>query len=1089
MDSGYSGLSALIERTRREWKRSRVIEGILLLCAFVVCSLVLAFVLDNVLHLSFGVRLAVLAVFAVAWVAVFARRVAAPWIRRMSDEAVAVAIERKYPALDNRLINTVQLSNEELDAFGRFFARKVAEEAEMLSAGCEARVVAGRGRIRKFAVWTAAVLFVAGAYFALFPEYFTNAALRYALVAGDVPPLTDTKLFVEPGDADVPLGGTLVVRARVGGVMPDGATILTAGAGETSFKMAFDGAEFCHKMENITAPFSYSVTAGDAKTRMYRVRVIPLPVITAIRMETEYPGYMGRPKETSDKNTGDIEAPAGSVVNVFASASKDLAVVKYLGDGAETRLPASGRSFAVKVRVTGDSTYGFYLKDTDGRETLEPIRYKITALEDKPPAVEITAPGKDLSVSEAREIVVNFRAMDDFSIRSAELVANKKGGTGETVVKRWDDFPSPAVSVAQGCAWKPDAATGDEFTYYLRVWDGCSEPAHVVESRRFVLRVVAPEKAQGDLAGELAGLRERLLKLIALQKDAKTAAEAIIRAAERGVRGKPNKKMQQEYGDLKLKQAKVLADGLDIANSIKGSDEISALVRKELLALSADEMPRAVKLVDSLVKVQDPDERARTAGDLVGVQGLIIDRLTKLLAPLEAAIKKIEKALAAGEKLGDKDLAAPDEKAVLKKVAEGLKEFISRQKEIIETTRELEKKPMEDFTDADKAKLEEITSLEKDLGKFLEDLKDDLAQLPEQDMTDSSMAKELVEIYSEVEKAADALTKKKVEIAVPHEDAGLELAQDLENNLERWLPTTADYQKWVMEDPGTQQDTEVPLTDLPDELEDMIGDLMAEEEQLSEDAEDLSSKWMDSIDQGAGWEASDGPISNMSAKGVTGNQLPNSQEVGGRSGEGRTGRSSGQHVEETATGKGGRATPTRVTPDPYEKGQVKDSSKDDPGGATGGGKVSGGGEKGLFGQVPPELKGEMGRMSGKQADIRQKAERLAHGLGKLNYPAGDLGKVIILMKEQEDALKNMNLPAFQSKQKVLLETMKDAGNVVTTEARARSEKAASVPKYLREELMNAKSQDAPEGYRKLVGEYFRALSGEKDSAPPAGEKK
>ena len=73
---------------------------------------------------------------------------------------------------------------------------------------------------------------------------------------------------------------------------------------------------------------------------------------------------------------------------------------------------------------------------------------------------------------------------------------------------------------------------------------------------------------------------------------------------------------------------------------------------------------------------------------------------------------------------------------------------------------------------------------------------------------------------------------------------------------------------------------------------------------MTEDVEDVTSSWLDSIDKGAGWDAADGPISSMSAKGVTGNLLPNQQEIGGRSGEGRTGRSSGQMVEETARRQG-----------------------------------------------------------------------------------------------------------------------------------------------------------------------------------------
>ena len=44
-----------------------------------------------------------------------------------------------------------------------------------------------------------------------------------------------------------------------------------------------------------------------------------------------------------------------------------------------------------------------------------------------------------------------------------------------------------------------------------------------------------------------------------------------------------------------------------------------------------------------------------------------------------------------------------------------------------------------------------------------------------------------------------------------------------------------------------------------------------------DEAEDVSSSAIDSLDKGAGWDAIDGPISDNSAKGVTGNRLPNDQ--------------------------------------------------------------------------------------------------------------------------------------------------------------------------------------------------------------------
>ena len=139
----------------------------------------------------------------------------------------------------------------------------------------------------------------------------------------------------------------------------------------------------------------------------------------------------------------------------------------------------------------------------------------------------------------------------------------------------------------------------------------------------------------------------------------------------------------------------------------------------------------------------------------------------------------------------------------------------------------------------------------------------------------------------------------------------------------------------------------------------------------------------------------DGPISNMSAKGVTGNRLPNSSEIGGRSGEGRQGKASGEFVGDEAVGKGGRNTPSRLTPDPYVKGQIKDHSKDSVGGATGGGKESGQGGEGLEGPVPKSpSQRDLQRLAGKQAGLRNKAEGVDLKFQVANFQHTDLEKMI-----------------------------------------------------------------------------------------------
>ena len=91
---------------------------------------------------------------------------------------------------------------------------------------------------------------------------------------------------------------------------------------------------------------------------------------------------------------------------------------------------------------------------------------------------------------------------------------------------------------------------------------------------------------------------------------------------------------------------------------------------------------------------------------------------------------------------------------------------------------------------------------------------------------------------------------------------------------------------------------------------------------------ELTPKSHRSLSRAAVQGALNGPISNFSAKGKTGNTLPDGSDVTGRSGEGRTGKSHGELVEDTARGNlGGRKTPTRITKEPFEQQYVKEQKR------------------------------------------------------------------------------------------------------------------------------------------------------------------
>lgn len=399
-----------------------------------------------------------------------------------------------------------------------------------------------------------------------------------------------------------------------------------------------------------------------------------------------------------------------------------------------------------------------------------------------------------------------------------------------------------------------------------------------------------------------------------------------------------------------------------------------------------------------------------------------------------------------------------------------LEKFIEEQKKVVEAAKKLGKIR----NAADSSELQNIAEQEKKWAEMFQKLVNDLNKLAQQTQGKFTLADEFVEMISHLQAASDAITRgKPVTIPIQESQMGLELAKELVANLERWLAEAPDSIKWDHQEPS--KPTTAPEAELPSELEDIIGDLIEQVEDMTEEIEDITSSWMDSLDKGAGWMAMDGSISNMSAKGITGNVLPNQQEIGGRSGEGRTGRSYGEMVEKTAQGKGGRQTPARLTPDNIEPGQVQDSSPENQIGPTGGGKMSGWGPMGLKGPVQ-DLSFKYAEMADKQAKLIEKAEKLERELKILNVYNPQLERAISSMKQFSIQLKEGRYNNLLTTNQMVVSNLKQAQQILTHQAIVRVENSEKVEKK-KKELGSMWDEKIPAGYEEIVRKYYESISG------------
>ena len=274
------------------------------------------------------------------------------------------------------------------------------------------------------------------------------------------------------------------------------------------------------------------------------------------------------------------------------------------------------------------------------------------------------------------------------------------------------------------------------------------------------------------------------------------------------------------------------------------------------------------------------------------------------------------------------------------------------------------------------------------------------------------------------------------------------------------------------------------MAELPTELEELIGELAEEEEDLMAEADDVSASAGDSGDKGTRGSAADGPNSDNGAKGVTGNRLPSAGEIGGRLGETRDSESGSEFVGGEAGTRDGRDTPDQLTPDPYVKGQSKDQETGEANGI-GSGKENGLGNEGREGPAPPARFRELARLADRQEALREKATGVDLKFQVHGYHHADLEKLIALMSQVQLDLAAGRYQNVLRQRKVLAGGLEDIKQYLKGEFQVRQDATANLPADIQKQLLGAMQDVSPAGWEEINQDYFRRLSGNGSDASGA----
>ena len=1089
--------TAALAEAARALRLALVLHGLVRWAVISGGCLLALLIVDEMLHLPQALRLPLAVVLGGYVLIDFYRRVWRPSRRPLSPARAARLLEMDRGIGGNLLINAHQFEHNFNDPRVMPFVSAIVNPSRSVLGQIEPSSLWLTAPLQKWFIGLLLVVVGWGLIVFAFPHYVATGMQRIFMPLADIPPVGNWNITVTPNSRVQLVEGdrldiTAHLQSQLGLKTPppvpqivwqdSDASAESSNGEHAAMAPTSDPNVYVFSFSSVTRSFRFHVATDDSLSISVPVDVAPLPQLKGSTFAITPPAYTGLKPSTQPGPPETLEVPAGSTVTARVELAPQSPGMTWRTDKETTPLTADGAGWTFTQTVNDSSAYDLLTALAGTNQPRVLGRGQITATPDRPPQVDFVADNRNIAANPGGTLPVTIKATDDYGVASITLrIAPGDDATNVRELKAWNYMgppgqpaPTPETFTVQ---LDPSIFTpGSSFLLTAQAAD-FSPAGQKTISRPIVVRVAGVQDMavpQGDPLEKLFGL---LRDAIAAQTRANGTTDGLRLHLAEAI---SNNDLPQHFSSMTDTQRETQVTGLQALDEANHHDEAKAY-QSRIDALVNGEMDLALGQIKGLGDAHDSDTLDAALAPLQKRQSYILNELISLLGQM--ASDRAQAAVLAAKKPAPATAPLTTTEA-MGKLKEELKNFNTEQKRIVDASKAFHGNP-EDLTGDQQEAIGKLARDEAKQAQFFQEKLTDLSKLALQDFGDGKVVADTNEVYQEVQKASKALYAKRAEIAVPGETAALEKASELQQNLERWLPTTPDNTKWNMEEPAGSGQQDVPLAELPKQLDDLIGDLLHKEQEMDPDKDDPSSSIMDSMDKGAGWGASDGPMSNMSAKGVTGNQLPNNNEENGRSGEGRNGKSDGEMVGNTAVGKGGNETPTRMTSTPFENGSVADQSKGTKGGATGGGKLAGFGEDGLRGPMPPAVQQRVRMLAMQQSKLRQQAESLALQLRKQRRPTGDLESAVAAMQQFENAANSQDGMGLVQGYHQALDALQAARSDYSGERLSRVE-ADQMGRTTQPDVNDSQAEQAPAGYEEMTGAYFRSLSDSSNQSGASG---
>ncbi len=1109
-------IAAILNFASRTIYAGRLIRSFMVWLLVFLCFWLCFFLLDNYFHLPAELRLPVSVSSIVIAGYFLIRHVISPFLNRNPAEKIALDIESKFQLKDNILINSLQFETRNsmhgkfrLKQFEKPFAETTIAEALSLSRNITPGILKKTKLIRIFSFAVIVVLSCWTAYGITHTRHALNAMSRYVKPLADIPPAGMIEIGVLNGDEIIVAeGDDLEVQINVKtyhagyqlkkypeivwrrdsyyvDATPPG--IKTSDLNVRPVNPVDGRADsFTYTFKNVRHDMAFRVFAGDTYSSSVVVKVNKVPCVVKSEFLAALPEYTGGNVDKLNITNNEISVLPNTKISMNITLDKAVDSLQFIYQGKTSLFDGNGKNFTLDFTAGISGSYSIKADYKAIGKIVDVLAGNVVPALDSPPYIEFETDKLSLVAVPGQRLNIPVKLSDDYGLSWFKVTVEKDNSSIEPEVVNSADYEGPpgVKSKKENLLLSLDAhkfQPGSSYIIRAVAADFCPE-----ENLSYSSPLVVSIRSLDDITlapdDPAIGVFELLDKAIDAQKDALGASQNIIANLDDIVTGddaaaRDNLILHRD--SLQGKQAKV---GSFLNQAVLSASEPGSDFIDKISEIYRGENTRVLSKIVVLASQRKPDisMTRRSLAGITELQQYILDRLIALKADI-ALQREQDKNAAAGNQTKaelDKSIYETFDESLDDFVTE-LDNFVSHQKNITHRRDLIMDKAVEDFTEDDVDNLARLAIDQSRLAEILSSAVNDFTKVDLQDFGDPAMVENLTSIYQAAENLAEtadqAADDRMARVdAYRLETELVEMAEEILINCEATMDFY-DHIQFIAEVPEDLQ-LVAPLAELPDELEDLVGDLVTSEEEMAQEVEDIGS-YLNSLDHTAG-PVSDGTIASTSAKGVTGDQKPEDNIIQGRSGAGRSGMSEGQMVESVAKDLHDNeySLRERTSNTPLESGDVRDEDVGAQTGGTGLGKMTD--QASIFGsggQLPPKVLQKMRDAKTQQQAITNSARQLIPRLHRHNLSTAELESALENMQTFENELDNPKIgPELRRAYNQTLDSLKKSHHEIGSQVRTRYIQNAAGSTEIDTNQQDQTSKY--KGYERVINAYFEALA-------------